>query len=330
MRYQDLIREIETGKIKPVYLFSGEEEYLKEEALKRIKKTLVRLEFSQFNYDLLSGKEISGTELLNKLLTLPVGEGKRLIVIRDAQKLNPSAKERIIEYLENPSQTSCLILWAPKVDLRKKFYTTIEKQGESVTFYPLRNRELSLWVRNYLSQRKKKISADALNLLLERVGNNLGEMAGELEKLLIHIGKRDEINLEDVESLVGTVKTYTIFELTDAIGKKREKETLGILSRMLDEGTSTTEILYMIVRQFRLLLRTKNLLEKKFSENKITPALALKPFVVKNLVSQAKNFSLEKLIESFGNLLQAEVEIKSSIKTPRIVLELLILKLCSQ
>ncbi len=330
MRYQELIKEIETGRVSPVYLFSGEEEYLKEDALRRIKETLIKPEFSQFNYDLLSGKEISGRDLLNKLLTLPVGEGKRLIVIRDAQKLNPSVKERVIEYLKNPSQTSCLILWAPKVDLRKKFYTTIEKQGESVIFYPLRNRELSLWIRNYLFRRKQKISVDALDLLMERVGNNLGEMAGELEKLLIHIEKRREINLKDVESLVGAVKTYTIFALTDTIGKKREKDALGILSRMMDEGTSATEILYMVVRQFRFLLRTKNLLEKKFSENKIIQALALRPFVVRNLVFQARNFSLEKLIESFENLLQAEVEIKSSIKTPRMVLELLILKLCRE
>lgn len=330
MKYQELIREIEAGRVSPVYLFSGEEDYLKEDALRRIKEALIKSEFLQFNYDLLSGKEISGAELLNKLLTLPVGGEKRLIVIRDAQKLNPSTEERIIEYLKNPFHTSCLVLWAPKVDLRKKFYATIEKGGESVVFYLLRDRELSLWVRNNLAQRKKKISVDALNLLIERVGNNLGEMAGEIEKLLIHIGNGNEINLEDVESLVGTVKTHTIFELTDALGKKREKEALGILSRMMDEGTSATEILYMVVRQFRLLLRIKNLLEKKFSENKIIQALALKPFVVKNLVSQAGNFSLEKLIESFGNLLQAEVEIKSSIKTPRMVLELLILKLCSQ
>ncbi|HEA47411.1 MAG TPA: DNA polymerase III subunit delta [bacterium] len=175
MRYQDFIREINAGRIGPVYLFSGEEEYLKEDALRRIKEALIKSAFLQFNYDLLSGKEISGTELLNKLLTLPVGEGKRLIVIRDAQKLNPFAKERIIEYLESPSRTSCLILWAPKVDLRKKFYATIEKQGESVTFYPLRNRELSLWVRDHLFRGKKRISVNALNLLIERVGNNPGE-----------------------------------------------------------------------------------------------------------------------------------------------------------
>jgi DNA polymerase-3 subunit delta len=330
MRYQDFIREINAGKIRPVYLFSGEEEYLKEDALRRIKGAVIKAEFLHFNYDLLSGKEISGTELLNKLLTLPAGEGKRLIVIRDTQKLNPSVKEKIIEYLESPSQTSCLILWAPKVDLRKKFYATIEKQGESVTFYPLRDKELSPWVRDYLSRRKKKISTDALGLLIERVGNNLGEMTGELEKLLICIGKRNEINLEDVENLVGAVKTYTIFALTDAIGKRGEKKALDILSRMMDEGTSATEILYMIVRQFRLLLRTRNLLEKKFFENKIIQTLALKPFVVKNLLIQARNFSLEKLIESFENLLQAEVEIKSSIKTPRMVLELLILKLCQK
>ncbi len=330
MRCQELIREIEAGRVSPVYLFSGEEDYLKEEALRRIKETLIKPEFLPFNYDLLSGKEIEGRELMNKLLTQPVGGGKRLIVIRDAQKLNPSVKEKIMEYLENPSQDVCLILWTPQVDLKKRFYATIEKEGRSVVFYSLKDRELSLWVRNYLYQRKKKISLQALNLLIERVGNDLGEMAGELEKLLIHIEERAEIDLEDVESLVGAVKTHTIFELTEALGKKKEKEALAILSRMMDGGTSATEILYMVVRQFRLLLRTKNLLEKKLSQGAIIQALALRPFVVKNLISQAKNFPLTRLIESFENLLQAEVEIKSSIKTPRMVLELLILKLCSQ
>ena len=77
MRYQELIREVEAGKVNPVYLFSGEENYLKEDTLRRIKETLIKPEFSQFNHDLLSGKEISGTELLNKLLTLPIGQGKR-------------------------------------------------------------------------------------------------------------------------------------------------------------------------------------------------------------------------------------------------------------
>jgi len=70
MKYQDLIREIETGRIKPVYLFSGEEESLKEDALRRIKEALIKPQFLPFNYDLLSGKEITGRELLNKLLFL--------------------------------------------------------------------------------------------------------------------------------------------------------------------------------------------------------------------------------------------------------------------
>jgi DNA polymerase-3 subunit delta len=330
MKYFELMREIGRGTIKAAYLFSGPEDYLKETAQRRIKKILLEPEFSQFNYDLFFGDKIDGRELLNKLLTQPVGAGRRLVVIKAAQRLQPSVKEAIMEYLKNPSPTSCLVLWVPRVDLRKKFYLAVEKAGRSVLFYPLWDKELTDWIREYLLRSRKKIASAASNLLVERVGKNLGTLVPELDKLLIHLGQRDQITTEDVENLIGKVRSRTIFELTDAIGRKRAKEALAILTRMMDEGTSGTEILYMIVRQFRFLLRTKVLFEKKLAEAKIAQVLLLRPFAVKKLLLQAKNFSLKKLIKNFEDLLQAEVEIKSGKRTPKMILELLILRLCRE
>ncbi|MEA1964118.1 MAG: hypothetical protein U9O41_03210, partial [Candidatus Aerophobetes bacterium] len=145
MKYKEFISELEQGKIAQAYLFEGKENYLKEEALEKIKKKIISSECINFNYEVFSG-ENSSTEIIESLYIFPFNDKYRLIVIKEVNKLKERDKENLRKYLDNPVDTSCLICLGEKFDKRKRFYRTFLKRGKIVSFYPLWNNEMINWI----------------------------------------------------------------------------------------------------------------------------------------------------------------------------------------
>jgi DNA polymerase-3 subunit delta len=327
MKYKELNIEINRGDVGPLYLFSGPEDYLKEEAIRKIKASIIN---PALNCDILYGQDTDAGTILNRVLTLPFGAPKRLVVVKGADGLSSSRMEELSKYLEDPSPSTCLIFIISKVDKRKKFHTRLEKIGESVVFWPLRDEQIISWISERVKARGKRITHQAAVTLQELLGNNLKDLAGEVDKLLIYIGDREEIWLEDVEDLVPDIKKpHAIFDLISTIGRKKAHPALKILSRLFQEGVEPTKILSMIVKRFREIFQVKSMLAKEVPFSQIAQNLGIREVFLRDIVREAGNFSVEGASRVFEDLLQADLDIKSSINSPQIVLELLILGLCS-
>jgi len=326
MKYQEVNIEINRGDVGPLYLFSGPEDYLKEEAIRKIKASIIN---PALNYDILYGPDTDAGTILDRALTLPFGAPKRLVVVKDADGLGSSGMEGLSKYLEDPSPSTCLIFIISKVDKRKKFHTQLEKIGESVVFWPLRDEQVTSWISERVKARGKGITHQAAVTLQELVGNNLKDLAGEVDKLLIYIGDREEIGLEDVEDLVPDIKPHAIFDLISAVGRKEAYQALKLLSRLIQEGVEPTKILAMIAKRFREIFQIKSMLAKKVSFSQIAQNLGIREVFLRDIIREAGNFSMEGASRVFEGLLQADLDIKSSIKSPQLVLELLILGFCS-
>jgi len=333
IKYQELIAELNRGKIANCYFFCGEEDYLKQEAIFMLKGRVIEPGAEEFDIGLLYAEDTSARETISLAETFPFMSKRRLIVVKDIDRFTESELKEIIGYLKKPPSFTCLVLASEKVKreaLDRGVYKTISSLCETVVFWRLFDWEILGWIEDKISREGKIMSREAAHYLFVEVGNNLLDLSGEIEKLLIYTGDRKEITLDDVEHLVGRSRSDSIFDLLKAITQKNSKYSLEILSKLIETGEKPVEILVRIAKRYRQIIRAKELLNQKMVPARIIEEVGLHPFFDKDFTSQIQHFHRKELLNNFHRLLRADWEIKVGKKPAELVLELLILDLCGE
>ena len=339
MNYSELIKNIEKGKIEPLYLFYGEEGFLIDEAVKKIASMVVEPSNRDFNLDILRGSETNYAEIINKAQTLPFMGERRVVIAKDIDGMKGGGAERLIEYCLNPSPATCLISTAHKIDGRNKLHSTLSKNGITVQFNRLNKRDAANWITKKVNEAGYSIDIDAREYLLEVVGNNLQRLKNELEKVFTYKGpppsppskggERGGIKTDDIKTLVEDTKVETIFAFTDSIGSKDINKALRLLEKMISQGEMPEKIISMITRQFRLILLTKVYRERGAASSEIPAKAGFAPFLLEGYLKQAAKYTLIELKDSFYKVQMADLKIKSSDISKRMIIEKLIFELCS-
>jgi len=243
---------------EPVRLFMGEETFLMEEALTALKTALgdeALTNFSAFNGD----ESIRIEDLLGLCNTLPFLGEKRLIILRNVQKLPAKALAQIGAYCRNPLETTTLVMTVegqpPKNNdtLFKHLPDTVFQQR----FDPLRGPEVVTWIQTRVKRQKKAIDKEAAHLLAELTGGHTWFMASEIAKLCLYAAEKPSITRADVEYLVMKTAESSIFAFQDALFDRR-KEALARLTELEATGIEPLEIVAMlenhIIDHYKVLL----------------------------------------------------------------------------
>lgn len=336
MDYRKLFKEINQEDWHGVYLFFGEEQYIKQQALNRIIEAMVDPSLKDLNYVQIDGTDVDLDTIINACETLPFMADRRLVVLKDLSILNGKSDSNIgedgfLEYIKKMSETTCLILYCRNgVDKRKKIYKYINKIGKAFEFKHLTGPELHAWINQTVERQGKKISYNAISYLIDRVGNDLNDISNELKKLISYVGQSKEIDIKAIDQIVTPTLEQSIFQLVDAIGEKRSSQALRVLSNLINEsGQAAPPILAMIARQFRLILQCKEFREKGYNPNIIASKLNQRLFVIKKCLSQARNFTIQQLKKGLELCLQVDYHIKTGKIQDTIALELIIIKMCN-
>lgn len=326
MKYSELLNRIKSGRIESLYHFTGEEDFLKEEAWRKISSTLIPEDLKSFNLDLLHGSETSAVEIINKASTSPINSKKRLVVVFDAHKLSPFYKDVLMSYLPKLPDFTCLILISPKLTSKAKFYSALNKLATTVDFPRLYDNQIPAWIEAKVKEYGKKIERKAFQTLHNYVGNNLSDIASEIEKLVMYVGDRKELKSADVESVVGLSKSHNIFQLNDAIGERDCRKTLEILKNLFLIGEKPGTVIYRLTEHFERLIKVKNFVPQKGAS--LASILKIHPYFVQKYPRQAENFSQDELEKGLVMLYQTDVGLKSSRMPDKILMELLVYNLC--
>ncbi len=324
LNYSRILQDIEK-KPSPVYLFSGKENFLKEEFLKQVLSTIPP-ELAGFNCDIFYGGENSGGEIIAQAIAFPFGASRRMVVVKSAELLKEKDMEDILSYLENPSGNTVLILLADIKNSKTGFFSRVSKKGREIDFRSMYRNEIIPWLRNRAKASGKELSPRAAYELKERSGGNLRTLANELEKLYALTGERKKIEVEDVDISAGKSRIRTGFEFVDAIGKKKKSDALNILFSLMQQGEPALKIIGLLAWQFRRIWKVKICMENGMQLQDISKAANMPLFVVKELTGQAKRFSQDKLKDSFSALLETDIKIKSTAPS-KLTLELLVIRL---
>ena len=328
MKAEELFRELKKGAIRPIYCLYGGDDYLKDEAYSRLKEEALKGGIVDFNYDLFYCGEADIARALSAASTLPVMAARRLVVLKDADKLRAHEQEALIAYVENPSETTTLVFIAAAIDRRKKLFTLIGKRGAMVEVNSPFEREMPKWIRWVANKKGVEIADEAARYLVDIVGNDLNSIANEVEKAALFAGDRKRIELGDIESVTVDIKAKTVFQLIDAIGTKNLKKSLENLKKLLDSGESPLLILNMIVRQVRLIWTGLEIMKKGGGEGEVRKRVSLPPFVFKGYLKQVRLFREDELKGAFEGFLDLDLKFKSSRINKEKALELLIFNLC--
>jgi DNA polymerase-3 subunit delta len=252
-----------------------------------------------------------------------------------------------------------LLISAIGTDRRKTLYKTLEKIGEVQFFEMLEegkgdaDEDIVAFIQSKSRADGKTMNPEAVQAFRELVAPNLREIANELEKLFVYVGKRAAVTKEDVRAICSASRQAVIWELTDALGARRTSQAIYALENLLDAGEQPMGVLMMLVAQFRLMLLAKDLMQRKLIavrdgqggnfefvkafERLPEQATAHFPRTKEGALPNAwrlyrcalaaTNFSISELIRAMDLLLEANHQLVSTQLDDRLVLEETIAKI---
>jgi len=328
------------------YLLHGKDEYSRSTELAKMKAKLGDPTTVDLNTTILDGRRVTLDELLLACDTVPFLAEKRLVIVnnlaarferRAARRKEESESEKnkaflqdLGEYLSRLPETARLVfLESKKISKGNPIYrfASNSEHGYVKEFAPRSGRALNRWIADRLKEKGGRIEPGAINLLAAFVGDDLRLLGQELDKLLTYTGGERPIKERDVQLLVSYVQEANIFHMVDAMGKRNSREAMRLLHRLLEEGQHPLSLLHMIIRQFRILLRIKELTGRGTSAADIKALLGLHPFVVEKMMKQAPNFSIAQLEVIYHRLLEIDVAVKTGRMEPSLALNVFVTEL---
>ena len=231
----DLRQSVAGGNRLPFYLLHGDEDYERDSAYTWLVDHLTP-EAPDFNIDVVRGEGFDVQRFLDLYQAYPMMASHRLVVIKACDKLTAEECRSVEQVTSAPADTTVLVAVGGRVDLRRKLWQQLSKAGMAIEFRVLYDNEVPRWIDEHAKSRHLRLEPGVADLLRLYVGNNLRELATELEKLATYAGDGREITRASVEDLVGTSRSTSIFEFTDAVGQLRYARAQELLHELLDDG----------------------------------------------------------------------------------------------
>ena len=323
-----LEEDIRSGNFKQVYLLYGEEAYLKNLYKNRLKNAIVDPQ-DTINLNRYEGKGISIPAVIDQAETMPFFADYRLILMEETGFFK-SASPELADYLPTMPAETIILFVETEVDKRGKLFKTVKSMGRAVELPHQNEKTLTSWVLRTLQKENVKITRSAMQLFLERAGDDMENISHELEKLIAYVYGREGITREDVEAIC-TVRTENkIFDMINAIAEKKQKRALELYYDLLALKEPPMRILALIARQFNLLLQVKDLRRQGFDQATIASRAGLMGFVARNCLRQAEYFSPETLRMAVEDCVRTDEAVKTGRMGDRLGVELLIVKYSSE
>lgn len=327
-----------------IVLIHGEEEFLRAEALQKLKAALGPPEMADLNTTRLDGRKIALGELQQACDTVPFLTPRRLVIVDSllshlvaADAPRTAARERYLQglttYLDQVPESTDLAFVEEKTLgrghplLRRLQALEREKRARVVLCRRKRGEDLVAWVEARARAKGGQITRDTTHELIRTVGDNLRLLDQELEKLVAYTAGKRAIRPDDVRLLVPEARQANIFHMVDALGQGDGQRAIALLHRLLDDGAPPLYILAMIVRQYRLLLQVKELVGRGLRPRAIAGELKLRDFVVDKMLRQARRYSLPQLEAIYERLLETDLAIKTGQMEPVLALDVLVAEL---
>ena len=265
--YLKLKAALSSGNVGQVYIFHGEESYLRERALQHIREMLVPSGFEEFNYHRLNGKNLSMQELTEAVEAMPMMAERTLVVVTDCDlfKLGEDARNALIALLEDFPPYCCLIFVYELAEYKpnkvyKKLCDALARTAQVVKFDTADKGNLIKWIRSHFRAHGQDIDVRAAEHLIFTCGSLMTGLLPEIEKISAYATHRD-ITVEDINAVADPILDAVVFDMTNAVTRGDYDRASEILGQLLKKQEEPFLILSVLGKELRKLYTARLALE---------------------------------------------------------------------
>ncbi len=265
-------------KLAPLYLISGEDPLLKQEA-----RDLVFQRAKQAGYDSQQRLNVEARFDWNRLLQLNSNQDlfnqkESIEIINPESRFDASATKVLGTYCENMSPDSLLLILCGKLNsaqLRSKWYQQIDKMGVCITLWPLNTRELQEWIHDRFTKAQLLAKNDVIKLLAELCENNLLAAQQAIEKLKLLYPNQTEISADQLMKAVSDSSRFNVFDLVNYLLQGNSERSLHVLNGLEQQGIEPTLVLWALAKETRSL---SELLSKQEQGQSLAKLIEAQPY----------------------------------------------------
>ena len=349
------VSDVSARKLQAAYVLVGDEAFFRDQCRAALIQHLVTPELRDFSLHDLDLAENSVAEILDLARTPSLMAPFQVFFVRGVKSLYGRGSHQeefaaIEEYCKNPNPDAVMIFVADHISIpadarrmemqdKDRYQRIRDTLGEFCTVIELARVDESdgmRWVTEHAGKEDVKVDADAARELVDALGADMMLVSNELEKLILYVGEKKRITIGDVETLVLAAKQRSLYELTDAISAKDRVRALSVLDALMatEEGEEASiGHIYMLSRTFRqmLVILEKNVRDSRAIWQALWQGFRLPPFAADDVIRQARRYkSRRELTRALRLLARADLALRSSPVSKRLVLEKLVLDLCEE
>ncbi len=349
------VSEAEARKLRPVYVFVGDEAFFRKRCRDAILQSLVPndlREFGLYEFDL---SDMDLAEVLDRARTPSLMAPFQVFFVRGVKNLfgrgsNEDKLKAIENYAKDPNPDAVLIFVADHISIpadarrmdmtdKERYERIRESMGRYAAILELGRVEEGdavRWIQEYCVTRDVKIDPDAARELVDSLGGDMMMISNELEKLILYVGEKKRVTLGDVETMVLAAKQRSLYELTDAISARERTRALEMLDAILSTGEGDEAAighLYMLAKTFRqmLVILERNVRDQRMLWAALWQGFRVPPFAADDIIRQARRYkSRRELARAIRLVAKADLALRSNPPSKRLVLEKLVLDLTAE
>jgi DNA polymerase-3 subunit delta len=311
-----------------LFVFYGEERFFIDHLLLDLENYIFKEQPDrQINCHTFYGTENNLNEIISTCMSYSMFGAKKLVVVKEFDKLKSPALDNLIKYVLNPQKSTVLVLTADKWG-KTRVYQQILEQAVCVPCKPLREEEIYGWLNARVKNAGIKAERESILFLVENIGNNLLRLSTEIDKILGYIGPGGQLTLDLVTQLTGFSREVNIFNFQKYLADKKFEQSLKIGMQLLEQGEALAGILPMLYGFFRKIWLVKALRSRKLNDHQILQQLDGKLYFYKDIFIAEEKFTLPQIQQIMEKILDAEIKLKTSQAIHESILTMLCYYIC--
>ena len=307
----EIVSDIKSGRVKPIYLLTGEEPYYIDKISDFIEDNILEEQEKEFNQTVMYGRDIEIEDIVGAAKRFPMMAEKQVIIIKEAQYLSRTI-DKLAAYAKNPQPSTVLVLNYKynKIDKRKAVFKAIRSSGLVYESKRLYENQVADWIRRVLGGKNYQVEPKAAQMLVEFLGTDLSKINNELQKLITILPPQTIITPQHIEDNIGISKDYNNFELRKAVGEKQVLKVNQIIQYFAQnpKGNPLVMTISLLNSFFTQLLIYHGLQNK--SRDHVAKTLGIRPFFVVEYITAARNYPMRKVAQIIALLRDADIKSK--------------------
>lgn len=315
---------------KSVYAFLGEDEIRMLAKARSLVENAVQEAYRDFNLNKFSPGDVSVQQIEEAVLQYPLGEGRRVVMVRNMGGFAPADQEAIAELAERTARVTdgatTLALLAPGLDRRRKPYKILaglndQPSGQVLIFEAPKPWQIDGWIADRAAERGIRLEKGAAEALVEIAGEDLRVLDGELTKLELFLGTGSPVEVEAVEKVVGRRRGESPWNLPRTLFSGDGASAQKLASRLLESGHSAVFLLSVLTRHTLEVYQIRLMLDEGAGRANIIKEVGIKPFAADSAIDAARRISPDAFPVIIETLKECDIALKSRSKQDGIVIQ---------